>query len=58
MIINVGGTGLPVRGLAFPAVTVCQDEQDDTIDRWYFIETILNVIDIECDQIDSKFIVV
>ncbi len=51
MIVNVGDTSISVRTLDFPAVTVCQDELDDTIDRWYFIETFLNVLDTECQAI-------
>ena len=45
MVINLGETGLPVRNLDFPAVTVCNDQVSD---RWYFIEAILNIIDINC----------
>ena len=48
MVIQMGDTGVPVRSLNFPAVTVCSDEEADTIDRWYFTEAILNIIDREC----------
>lgn len=48
MKINVGDPNVPVRRLDYPAVTVCQDEEDDTVDRWYFIEALLNVVDVQC----------
>ena len=50
MVINLAETGLPVRNLDFPAVTVCRDEKDDVTDRWYFIEAVMNVLDMFCEK--------
>lgn len=47
MVVNLGETGLPVRTLDFPAVTVCNEK---VADRWYFIEAALNVIDAKCKK--------
>ena len=49
MAINVVGSD-SVRLLDFPAVTVCQDENDNYMDRWYFIEALLNMIDLQCQK--------
>ena len=53
MVINLGDTGLPVRNLDFPAVTVCDDQ---VTDRWYFIEALLNVLDLNCRKGTSTLI--
>ena len=55
MSINVAESGLSVRLLDFPAVTVCQDENDNYMDRWYFIEALLNMIDLQCQRCEQFF---
>ena len=33
-----------------PAITICQDDNEPTVDRWLVFETILNMIDMTCRQ--------
>ena len=47
MAITLGNPGLTVRNLNFPAVTICNDK---VADRWFFIEALLNVVDLSCQK--------